>query len=613
MILFIFTVITFPFFSISQTTVLSEDFEPGTIPSGWSQYTLSTDNGWKYGDSATLSSQYYRIPEHGNFLATNADACQCNKGSDYLITPYFDLSAMSAVFMNFSSYFEGDKNWGLGAEFYAEKATVEVSTDSGETWIIIDSLEGQRYQWVSHELNLSAFAGYPSVLISFRYNDNTIVSGYPGFGYAIDDIKIYEPVQRDLSLISIGNSQYSISGNTIFSGKLRNIGATAIYSFDLNYSIDGGTKVTSHVSGDTIQPFAYYDFTHLVPFNASAGIDTLQFWVNNVNGLGNDLMTGNDSLGKIISFVSSFVQRKILVEEFTSANCSGCSTVNAIINPLLDSNASKVAQIRYHGLDDVMYFYDPPDNELRTSYYDIEAFPQVIADGQCSLSSQQDIDSIFNGPSVFNIHISALLNGSLIYMDVSSISYADVISGDLILYLALVEDKQFQNPPGLNGETFFPKVLREMIPDAGGNSIGTPVLNQTDHFLFTLPNDTAYNAENLFAVAFVQDKHSKIVYQSASAKVISLDTTSLSVPNENYSINIYPQPADNILTIGTLFSKMDFQKLSITDLSGKIIYSKKVNQGSNFISIDVSAFQDGCFVLTLGGKASYRKLISIVH
>lgn len=608
----VFMIMTFPLVSLSQTIILSEDFESGVFPSTWSQYTLSSDGGWNYGDSATLSSQYYRIPEHGNFLSTNADACQCNKSSDYVITPYLDLSSFATIFMNFNAYFEGDKNWGQGAEFYAEKATVEISIDSGETWTVIDSLKGQRYQWADYELNLSAFKGYSSVLIAFHYDDNTDLSGYSGFGCAIDNVLIYEPVERDMSLVSLDNSQYSLSGNNTFYGKTRNIGASPVYSFDLNYAVNSGMPVTATISGDTILPFDYYNFTHAVPYNAIAGIDTIKFWISNVNGLGGDMISANDSAEKVISFVSAFVQRKILVEEFTSANCTGCSAVNAVINPLLDSNASKIAQIRYHGLDDIMYLYNTLDNDIRTSYYDIDAFPDVIADGLNSLNTQQNIDSLYNIPSFFNLQLSASFDDSLIYLDITSTSNADVISGNCILYVALVEDLQFQDPPGLNGETVFPKVLRKMFPNAGGISIGTPVLNQSDHFSFTCLNDTLFNAENLYAVAFLQDKHSKIVYQSAISKVVPTDTTGYAASDENFLILIYPQPASDILTIGPALSDYGFHVLLITDISGKTVFVKSLDN-DNSISIDVSAFSQGYYLLSLQGESSFRKLIPIVH
>jgi len=605
-------VMTFSFVSLSQTVILSEDFESGVFLSTWSQYTLSSDGGWNYGDSATLSSQYYRIPEHGNFLATNADACQCNKSSDYVITPYLDLSSFTTIFMNFNAYFEGDKNLGQGAEFYAEKATVEISIDSGETWTVIDSLKGQRYQWKDYELNLSAFAGYSSVLLTFHYNDNTAVSGYPGFGCAIDNVIIYEPVARDMSLISLDNPEYSLYGNNTFYGKIRNIGASPVYSFDVNYSVNSGLPVTTTVSGDTIFPFEFHNFSHATPYNATTGIDTIKLWISNVNGLGSDMINGNDTVGKVMSFVSSFVQRKILVEEFTSANCTGCSAVNAVINPLLDSNATKIAQIRYHGLDDIMYLYNTLDNDIRTTYYDIDAFPDVIADGLNRLNTQQHIDSLYNVPSFFNLQLSASFDDSLIYLDITSTSNADVISGNCILYVALVEDLQFQDPPGLNGETVFPKVLRKMFPNAGGISIGIPVLNQSDHFSFTCLNDTLFNVGNLYALAFLQDKHSKIVYQSAISKVVPTDTTGYAVSDENFSILIYPQPASDILTIGRALSEYGFHELLITDITGKTIFSKSVNN-ENEISIDVSSYRQGYYLLSLQGESRLVKLISIVH
>ena len=67
--------------SFSQNVLLSEILKT-TLPSGWSQYTLSNDGGWLNGNNEGLQSEWWTIQPNGNFIATNDDACDCDKSKD---------------------------------------------------------------------------------------------------------------------------------------------------------------------------------------------------------------------------------------------------------------------------------------------------------------------------------------------------------------------------------------------------------------------------------------------------------------------------------------------------------------------------------------------------
>ncbi|MFH0865845.1 MAG: choice-of-anchor J domain-containing protein [Bacteroidota bacterium] len=600
--------------SNSQTILLDEDFEDGSFPSGWTQFTLSNDGGWNYGDSLSLSSQYFRIPSHTHFLATNDNSCQCNKKNDYLITPYLDFSSFNTVFMNFDVYFEGEKNWGFGAEFNSEKATIEISTDSGETWQVVDSLSGLKYFWKSLEINLSEYAGNPAVLFTFKYNDYSYFSGYEAYGCAIDNVLIYEPAPRDIFFKSIDNDTYSLSGSTFVSGTFRNIGADTVKSFDANYRVNDSTIITSGISGINALPFDYASFLHSVPFVANPGIDTVFAWLGNVNGLGIDNNSSNDSLTKIISFVPYFTQRKILVEDFTSANCTGCAQDNVWLNPLLDSNENNVAQIRYHGLNDEMYLFNPLENDDRAAFYDISSFPAIFGDGKTKVKNQHDIDSLAAVPGLFQIQLNATYNDSLIIIETTTTALADFISGNLNVNIVLVENKKYTDPPGVNDETYFPAVMRKMFPDAYGYSIGKPVISQQNQFYYTYPSDTILKPDSMFAIVFIQDKYSKNVYQSARTSLVPDDTTSLPEMNFNNDFIVYPQPASTDLNI--YFNKIPSgSEMKIIDMQGKMIYRKMLgdNLCNHTLSIDVSCFYPCLYLLMIDGAECFTKLISVTR
>ena len=124
-------------FSIGQNILISEDFESGDLPDGWSQQTNASDGGWLLGTANQLESQYWDIANHGKIIATNDDECDCNKGMDYLIMAPLNLSGSTFVSLTFDNYYdEGD----LDGDF--ENAFIEYSLDDGETWQILEEIYG---------------------------------------------------------------------------------------------------------------------------------------------------------------------------------------------------------------------------------------------------------------------------------------------------------------------------------------------------------------------------------------------------------------------------------------------------------------------------------------
>ena len=161
--------------SFSQNVLLSEDFENSTLPSGWSQYTLSNDGGRLNGNNEGLQSEWWTIQPNGNFIATNDDACDCDKSKDYLILPILDLSSVEYSIMTFSTYFSGETFQGS-----TEIATVEYAFANGEPleeleWTVLQEINGNgnsdETAWDHVTINLAPLVGNNNVLLAFRYND----------------------------------------------------------------------------------------------------------------------------------------------------------------------------------------------------------------------------------------------------------------------------------------------------------------------------------------------------------------------------------------------------------------------------------------------------------
>ena len=282
-IAYFFTVLFLLFSTIitAQNILLSEDFESDIFPTNWQQQTNASDGGWLLGTAASLESQYWSIASNGNFIATNDDACDCDKTVDYLIMPPLDLSTSTAVTLQFDNYFDGGSLDGG-----TEVATIEYSLDSGETWTVLEQIEGtEDDDWDVQSIDLSSLIGNAEVLVAFHYyDDNNWL-----FGWGIDDVMIFEPEELDLGISSLNlPALVEVPNSLVVSGEVTNYGLEEINSFDLTWS-EGGVEFSTTINGINIPPLGNYEFSHPdeITINLSGTIE-LSVAISNINGMLSD-------------------------------------------------------------------------------------------------------------------------------------------------------------------------------------------------------------------------------------------------------------------------------------------------------------------------------------
>ena len=274
----------------SQNILISEGFEGSTLPAGWTVSTNATDGGWILGTSQTIESQWWSVAPHGNIIGTNDDDCDCDKSMDYLIMPPVDLSASSVVALQFENYYDGGS---FGGD--TETATLEYSLDNGLSWTVFSEIIGTEDDaWDAQSFDLSSLAGNSNVLIAFHYNDN----GGWMFGWAIDDVLLFEPQGLDAELTSLSvNANQNVPVSIPITGVVSNVGSELITSFDITWSLGGAMAYTQNFSGLNIPSLGTYNFSHQDLWNISqSGQYTLDVTVDNINGQSPDDNSNNNTL-----------------------------------------------------------------------------------------------------------------------------------------------------------------------------------------------------------------------------------------------------------------------------------------------------------------------------
>ncbi len=345
-----FTLLLLGNISLSAQIIFQENFENAGFPDGWTIQTDASDDGWKIGGAASLSSQAYTIPSNGSsrIAATNDDACNCDKGNDYLVMPALDLTEFTAVTLSFDAYYLD--NVYEGAQ---EQATIEVSLDA-MNWEVLEELHGHD-SWDTHHINLSQYAGESTVYIAFHYDDG----GGWLYGFAIDNVSVAVPPSVEVELVAMTSKIFG-EVDTAFplKGVVYNAGITPINTLEISYSVDGGSGVVETITDLDILPFSFYNFELTAPWIPNmAGVFTIETTIVSVNGGADQDQTNNSGTFNSEIFEKIIVPNKIedflafipVVTEVEGASSSLNKPTDLDFFPILGKNELWVINQRSEG------------------------------------------------------------------------------------------------------------------------------------------------------------------------------------------------------------------------------------------------------------------------
>jgi hypothetical protein len=228
----------------AKLNILSENFEGGALPAGWTK--IDGDCGWLFG--ANGSSAWWSVPAHTNYAYANDDACNADMSDVWLITPSMDFTSVTGAFLSFATFCTYDTR------------TIKASIDGGTTWTDVTTV-AEYTEWTTVQVSLAAFDGEADVMLAFHYNDNAEW----GYGWAIDDVLVYVPENDDMAAIGASPS-FVVAGSNVFpTVTVRNNGSNVQNDFTIDVVInDGMTDVytsTKTVTGAALASLAEMVYT----------------------------------------------------------------------------------------------------------------------------------------------------------------------------------------------------------------------------------------------------------------------------------------------------------------------------------------------------------------
>ncbi len=242
-------------------------------------------------------------------------------------------------------------------------------------------------------------------------------------------------------------------GNITVGGTLTNNGTSAITSFDINYSVDGGATVTATINGVNIAANGgTYNFSHSTPWvPATPGkLYDCKIWASNLNG-NTDANPADDELN-VTCFVNEGISgtKHVLLEEGSGGWCGYCPDGHLIMTSILDdpSYAGKVFGVVHHNADGMSNGQSDIINSQFATGYPYGVIDRTLFAGQTTIGQSRNtwvknVDAKLKASTPVDVTITDKTYNAATRKLTFTVkaTFADYYMGDLRLNAFVIEDK----------------------------------------------------------------------------------------------------------------------------------------------------------------------------
>ncbi len=321
--------------------------------------------------------------------------------------------------------------------------------------------------------------------------------------------------------------------------------------------------------------------------------------------------------------------KMILMEHFTNSSDQLSRQADSLLNHLANSNPLDIVDVQYHT---AYPGYDPfneqniLDPTSRSFYYGLTtSIPSTIMNGGTNAAFRFDYNTRPLDPVLIKtqalsdpkfrirLHIEKQQDAIAITAEVTALQ--EIINRELTLHVAVIE-RVVKGITGINGQTVFESVLKQMLPDAGGTTY-LKNWNPGDYetLSFTWPYNNVYNPDEIRVVAFVQDEQTQEIYQAAidiTDPIVSLENDKKIVEQEIQFV-IFPNPSGNKM-VYLRFNEAPVKKsyLYLYDNTGKIVAIEEIDSGIKLHQLNLEKYADGLYVISVLSDSKFigtQKLI----
>lgn len=312
-------------------------------------------------------------------------------------------------------------------------------------------------------------------------------------------------------------------------------------------------------------------------------------------------------------------ERIVLLEELTAVTCKPCANAGEIINTILAENPTRVTSIRYHTLflpspEDPFWVANKPESDARRSFYEVIGIPVVRVDGSLSppATDENEVRARVSEELAIESPISLTVThqpveGGQMRVTVMATAGPEGLSTGYHLRVAALErfvhDPTFATDP-YNGEIDIYDIFRDMLPNAGGEEI-TLDAGETKTFTYIYAVDAGWQADQMYAVAFVQDAFDKTVLQAGFSP---RPTSSVESPDiAGYGANAAsPNPATDHARIDYTLGRPGRLDARLYDATGALVRAIEGGMhdaGRGTVTLDLEGLPAGVYNCVMSSGA----------
>ncbi|MCQ2299444.1 MAG: Omp28-related outer membrane protein [Bacteroidales bacterium] len=621
-------VLCMAFAASAQQPVFYENFDNvntdnggiGTLPTGWT--SIKNDALANYSNINYFSDAWTVV----NFSGSGRCAACITKTTTggavdrWLITPAITVADTNNI-VEFMAAGGGATN--------PEILSIYVSTTGTNMADFTDTLlfrhqfgvGTSEYSWIN--ASLAAYAGQ-TIHLALVANtaDEWIMR--------IDEFRVYSPVPNEIQLASISiPSMFPINTNANVTGTIVNNGGQPLTSFDMQYTVNGGTPVVQTVTGINVPSRGSYDFTFSTPLNMAApGAVNVVVTISNPNGEADFDASDNQASASGVAYdASAAVPRTSLLEHFTTTKCPNCPGGHDRVHAALATRPNVIWMCHHAGYyTDVM---TTQDDEALCWFYNSGVnggtyAPAIMLDRtHFSFSDEQSpiffpdanvgtcIDEALNVPAFVSCNITN------VNFDEASRTLTATVSGTFGLELPgarvslyLVEDSIIASQSGGSSRYQHDNVYRAALSALYGDAIASTNAgdNYTKTYTWTMP--ASFKAWRTRLVAFVSNYNASdptdcLVYNADQSQNIVASYVGINEVGSNMTCNVFPNPAT---TVANIVADAAIEEVVVVNMMGQVVY-KNNNVNAESLTINTEKMAAGMYTVTVksaNGVATQR-------
>lgn len=501
--------LSFGIYAQTRTIFVNESFSGIDFPEGW-EFKGGGKNNWSISESSHAGGEANEL---------KFDWTPKHYGMARIVTTAVDMTNVTEVYLSLKHFLNSNGN----------ENTIGVATTSDDcaTWNVAWS---QAYSttgsYVINETISTPDMGKENVrfCIFFDGESNSIN------GWYFDDFKVLTEDNYNINLLSIDVEESLNTGENAITFSIQNEGITTVSSFEARYEIEDVCSVTQtfDTSLETLKTGKY---TFNTPAIIPPGEHKLIIEILSVNG-NDDSYPNNNKLQKDLSVVMGLVDRKPLIEHFSSSTCTNCPAVNDAMLYLTYANKDKYTYVKYPldfpGAGDP--YYTEESAERMFGFYGNGGIPQIYCDARDMGTplSQTDLNERYEDLSYVDIKGSFTMKGDNIVVTADFMSYKELKNVNAFV---VVNEKTTVENYGTTDEVEFHHIMMKMLGGTEGTKISVKAGEyQRLEFTYDMTQTHVEDTEDLEVALWLQNLNNWEVYNSTFA----------------YEYSAHPYPAENL-------------------------------------------------------------------